>query len=665
MPSKPFYTLTLILLLPVVCCRAQEPDADDWQQLFIEMMEDRDGDDGPTDDELQDMLDELREMAARPFNLNRATHAQLRQLPFLSDTQIEGIEEYLFRHAPMRSIGELRLIRALDWQAIRLLPHFVFIDPLEQPADSLRQQRVYAMSHHSNQTTYEAWQQQAWIRAQQQQRRQHELTAGASLPFYRREGDRNGYLGYPYRHYLRYDYKHGQQLRTGVVAAQEAGEPFFAGENRWGYDHYSAYLMWQGRDVVERVVAGAYKAQLGLGLTINNGLSLGKQWARQALTRQTQPLRPHSSYSQTSHLFGAGATLRLSRRLQATAFAAYQPVDATLDTDGNIRTLLTTNPHRTPAAMEKRHTAHKATEGISLQWKEQRWHVALNAVCTQLDHRLQPSTGRETGGNAYRRYLPAGRSFMNMSVSYERRWTYGSVRGETAADGNMNMALLHIVETRPWQPLTLTAIHRYYQRDYASLQGSSFGENSRLQNEHGLYIGATWKPGSRWLVAAYADYAHFAAPRYRCSTASDAADGAVEVQLTAGDWLLMARGRLHLQQRNNSSGTMLRNELTGRLRMSATRTFGRQLTIRVQIDGTRHSFDDQRQAGGAATANMTYKKGRWQLTTQGSFFCTDDYAARLYVYEPSLPYIGGFPSYYDHGLRALLRGQMKTLCFSI
>ena len=70
----------------------------------------------------------------------------------------------------------------------------------------------------------------------------HQLLASAQVPFYERAGDRNGYLGYRYRHWLRYDFSYAQQLRLGVVAAQDAGEPFFAAGNGAGYDYYSPYL---------------------------------------------------------------------------------------------------------------------------------------------------------------------------------------------------------------------------------------------------------------------------------------------------------------------------------------------------------------------------------------------------------------------------------------
>ena len=55
-------------------------------------------------------------------------------------------------------------------------------------------------------------------------------------------GDKNGYLGYQYKHSIRYDFTYGDKVRFGVLGAQDAGEPFLAGKNSMGYDFYSFLL---------------------------------------------------------------------------------------------------------------------------------------------------------------------------------------------------------------------------------------------------------------------------------------------------------------------------------------------------------------------------------------------------------------------------------------
>ena len=67
----------------------------------------------------------------------------------------------------------------------------------------------------------------------------NEIMATAHIPFYEREGDKNGYLGYQYKHWIRYQFTYGKWIKAGIMASQDAGEPFFAGKNKWGYDYVS------------------------------------------------------------------------------------------------------------------------------------------------------------------------------------------------------------------------------------------------------------------------------------------------------------------------------------------------------------------------------------------------------------------------------------------
>lgn len=56
------------------------------------------------------------------------------------------------------------------------------------------------------------------------------------VPFYERKGDASGtdgYLGYPYKHGLRYLFRYGNSVKLGFVASQDAGEPFSEAGTRW------------------------------------------------------------------------------------------------------------------------------------------------------------------------------------------------------------------------------------------------------------------------------------------------------------------------------------------------------------------------------------------------------------------------------------------------
>ena len=53
-------------------------------------------------------------LSEQKINLNTATREDLEQLPFLNQTQIEQICEYLLRYGPAQSWGELAMVESLD-----------------------------------------------------------------------------------------------------------------------------------------------------------------------------------------------------------------------------------------------------------------------------------------------------------------------------------------------------------------------------------------------------------------------------------------------------------------------------------------------------------------------------------------------------------------------
>lgn len=51
---------------------------------------------------------------------------------------------------------------------------------------------------------------------------------------------------------------------------------------------------------------------------------------------------------------------------------------------------------------------------------------------------------------------------------------------------------------------------------------------------------------------------------------------------------------------------------------------------------------------------------RWRGGAFASLFFTDSYAARLFAYEPQLPYAGAFPSFAYHGFRLAMLARWRA-----
>lgn len=591
-----------------------------------------DTDDGEDNEQREACFDLLQELSEHPIDLNRATRDELERLPFLSAQQVMDLMEYRDRYGPLRSMGEMRMIRSMDFQQIALLPCFTYVGEV---ADSVHFPRLKTIARYGR----------------------HELTGSLHYPFYDRKGDLNGYLGYKQRHWLRYEFSYGKYVRLGLIGAQDSGEPFFSNRNQWGYDAYSYYLQLRKMGCVENLVVGKYKLSVGMGLVLNNSFSPGKLATLQSLGRQTATIRPHASRSVADYLQGAAATLALSKSLQLTAFASLRPMDATLNKgDGTVATLLTNGYHRTPTEMQKKNNTHETVAGAHLVWRHQALHLGLTAAYTHFDRMLRPDTA-----TLYRRYYARGRDFFNASVDYGYMHHRFAFSGETAIDQNGAMATVNALSYQPAATWSLVAVQRFYSYRYIALRGHAFSEGGHVQNESGFYLGGTWRPLPQLQLQGYADYAYFPSARYRVSQSSAAQDYLGEAIVRPSEqWTFKGRYRLHLRKQDRTGSgkkavKTLRRHNEHRARLSATFVRG-EWTATAQGDYVK-AVSDSIEHGWMTSTQLSWQHAWWQLNLMGAYFNTHSYASRIYTYERQLPHNFSFPVYYGRGVRLSLTAR--------
>jgi len=622
--SKHLRLVFLFLLFGLtLTATAQEPSTS-WEETWHELMMNDEGEEETTDEETYELLSQLAE---QPIDLNRATRDDLERLPFLSAQQVMDLKEYLDRYGPMRSLSELRMVRTLDYRQLSLLPYFVFVGEVE---DTVRFPKLSTIAQHGK----------------------HELTLSGRVPFYQRKGDRNGYLGYRYRHWLRYQFNYGDYVKVGLLGAQDAGEPFFAHRNTTGYDVYSYYLQIAKLGVIDQLIVGKYKVSAGMGLVLSNSFSLGKQVMLQNLGRTQNTLRVHQSRSVADYFQGAAATLHFWKPLRLTIFASYRPLDATLNDNGTAATIVTSGYHRTLTEMDKKDNTRQTTFGTHLDLRHQGMHVGATVVATHLNRTLQPKTS-----SVYRQFYPAGDDFLNASLDYGITRYHLAFNGETAIDENGHFATIHALSFQPAGSVSVVALHRFYSYRYATLHGHAFSEGGRVQNETGFYLGASWQPWSRLTLSGYADFVSFAWPRYRVSQPSTARDFLAEACWQPSRRLTL-KGRYRLRQRQqDESGTkqlIRNNEHRGRLTLSYQPSAA--WSSKTQVDLVRVA--QQQIEHGYMLSQRVDCKGRWlQLGAMAAWFDTQSYASRVYAYERQLPHEYAFPMFYGRGYRLALTAR--------
>lgn len=602
----------IITLLYAVSLGVNAQEERPWYQYLSEVMTTEDAESSSWE-ETYDLLCELEQ---HPLDINQTTREQLEELPFLSAQQVEGIMEYLDRYGPLKSMGELQMIRELDYSQLRLLSYFIYIG--EEPEDVFP--KLASVLKYGKQ----------------------ELTATARVPFYKRKGDEEGYLGYPYRHWVRYQFTYGDYVKFGLVGAQDAGEPFFSNKNRWGYDYYSPYLQIRKLGCLESFVAGKYRVSLGMGLVVNNSFGLGKLAMLQNLGRPTYSIRAHSSRS-NDYLQGLAATVDVVRGMKATAFVSYRPMDATLNKgDSTVATILTTDYHRTETEMGKKHNLHQTALGGSLRFNHNGLHLGANVLTTHYDRRLQPNTAI-----LYRQHYPQGQDFLNYSLDYGFVRPRISLFGETAMDGKGHLATINSLSLRLGETLNVMALQRFYSYNYTALMAQSYSDGGKVQNESGLYLGLTWQPSPAFRMVAYTDYAYFAWARYRISLSSHTWDHLLQTTYTRKDWTFSARYRLRMKQRDNEDKSALVNLWEHRGRLSADYASS-NWGFRTQLDGGYGAYNNE--WGMMLSEHLSYTRNWLRLNAGMGYFHTDSYDSRVYLYERGPLYTYNCNQFYGEGI---------------
>ena len=591
-----------------------------WEQYLNEVMTAEDAG-SATWEETYELLCELEQ---HPMDINRVTREQLEELPFLSAQQVEGIMEYLWRYGRMESLGELAMIRELDYSQRRLLTYFIYIDEKDDD-DRQKPPSIKDVAQYGH----------------------HELMATGRVPFYERKGDKEGYLGPKYRHWLRYQFSYGDQVKAGLVGAQDAGEPFLAHENRWGYDYYSMYLQLRNMGRLESLVVGNYRVSMGMGLVMNNSFSLGKLAMLQNLGRSAYTLRAHSSRSAGS-LRGLAATVDVGKGLKLTAFASYSPADATLNKDGTAATILDTDYHRTETEMAKKHNLHALKTGGSLRYQDHGLRLGINMLYTHLDRELKPNTSI-----LYRRHYPQGTDFLNLSLDYGYASPRVALGGETATDRKGHLATINSASLRLSDIVSMVVLQRFYSYAYSALDAQSYSDGGKVQNESGVYLGLTWQPSVALRLSAYSDYAYFAWAKYQVSQSSYSWDNMLQAVWQKRRWTINGRYRLRLKQKDSEDKQTLTDRWEHRARLGADYAGAGGFGGCLQMDGCRM----QGEWGAMVSCSLSFTKKWLRLNGGVGYFHTDGYDSRLYLYESGPLYTYSMAQFYGEGIRYWLMAR--------
>lgn len=619
-----------VLLLIGIRAEAQEVSGEEWRDNLEQLA--MEGAEGDWEEELR----ELSRLQDRPLNLNIATRQQLEQFPFLTDKQIENLLAYIYIQGEMKTLYELQLVEEMDKQTIRQLLPFVYVGPVERKSSFPDMNRLLKTSR-------------------------HEVLTRMDVPFYRRDGYRNAYLGPAVYHSLRYDGSFGSLLQVGFSAEKDAGEPLFALHNRQGYDYYGGYVCLKDFRWIRTWVLGNYRMNYGQGLVLGNGFGLGKSFSLATLDAPSGGIRPYGSTSEADYFQGTALSVGITKDITLDAFYSHRRLDGRVEGD-TILSITETGLHRTEREAERKQAAALQLVGGHAGWQGRYLRLGVTGVYYFFDKIYAPEV------RPYAKYRMRGQRFYNIGVDYRLAAGRFSWQGE-AALGTRGYALLNRVGYEFSPQYRVVLLHRLYTHDYWARFAHAFSEGGAVENENGWYVAADLSPWDAWRFFLSADFFSFPWWRYRISRPSQGMEMRGQAVWSASGSFRLLAGYRYRRRERDVTGTR-----GGDIRLTHHHLTRLRATYRPSAWSWQLTADYNRflQQGVSAADGWQwvglcrYQPEQFPLfgAVQAAYFHTDSYDARVYAYEPGLLYTFSSPAFSGRGFRhSLLLGfRYRRVC---
>jgi hypothetical protein len=630
---KKFFFIFLITNLSLYTAWGQESPVSTIEQQLENLT---DVDQSETEDDSYHQ--QWERFRRNPLNLNTADENDLRELKILSGLQIANLISYRKLVGKFISIYELQAVPSWDVQIIKkLLPFITVAESMDLP--EVFRTRLKVGEHTLSFRFSEVLEKSAGF----------EQTSSGTK-----------YLGSPPKLFFRYRYQDKNLLQYGIVGDKDAGEQFFKGAQKYGFDFYSFHVFARKLGAIQALALGDFTVNMGQGLIQWQSLAFRKSVDILAIKRQSPVLRPYNSAGEFSFHRGAGITVQKGK-IEGTAFISYRKLSAnfvadTVSHEEYITSFLNSGYHRTEDEIEGRHKLGQFALGGNLKYRASNWHIGLNAISFNFS---SPVVKRQ---EPYNLYAISGKNWSNYSIDYS--YTHRNLHffGEAAVDKNLSKAFLNGLLVSVDPRVDISFLHRHIDPQYQSNNGNAFTENTYPTNENGFYAGISLRPVTAWRFDAYIDVYKFPWLKYLVDAPSEGKDFLAQITYSPNKQLeVYTRYRSESKQGNQPDNNLATNYLVSlprqNWRTQISYRIDQSFTVRSRTELLWYDKNGKNAERGFLTFfDVIYKPvlKRYNANIRLQYFETEDYNSRIYAYENDVLFYYSIPAFFNKGFRYYL-----------
>ena len=534
------------------------------------------------------------EMLSSPLEINLITRKQMEECGLLTPFQIESILDYRKEYGDILSLSELSLVDGFGPEAIELVRHFFRFSSLQEIAAPFVEE---SFSHRFSAKV-----------------RKKIKSEGVSFT-------------------SKYKIEYGRRITAGLTLDSDAGEKL---TSYYHPDFTSVHLAWSPPERpldykkirFRKVVLGDYVARFGQGLALWKAFPVSFFGTPSSLIKRGSAIAPYTSTDESNFLRGAGVTFG-SSEMECSLFASYNGVDARVVGDSCYTSIITDGLHTTDGERATRNSMHEYLFGGHLSYDFSRLQLGLTALCYGYD-KCNARRVRE-----YNKYQMYDGIWGNVALNLYSSWRSFRFFAEAALDFRPSAALLCGVCWNPDYRFETALIVRAYGKGYTATHAAAYSTLSSCSNQYGATASVKYLPSRGWTMHLSAEYSAYPWSRYRIDGPSWDSRARLDIlkEFQSGSQLRM---RLDWRHKSESGST-----LKGRLHASAALTQCWSLSAR--IEGGLKGFATYGELGFRTTDR------RWDICARGTYYNTEDWNSRVYIYERGVPQSFSVENYYGKG----------------
>jgi hypothetical protein len=442
------------------------------------------------------------------------------------------------------------------------------------------------------------------------------------------------YDGSPAHLQFRYEFTVKGHFGVRIAGEKDAGEAFFRGAQKYGFDHYSGSVYVKDIRWLRCAVLGDFRLNFGQGLVLGSSMMAGKGSGVSALRKFSTGIRPVATTNESECFRGGAVTLGNARWSGSVFAGTVEETDLT-------------------------------AIGGSLSYRRAHFSLSAQAVC------YGASADSARWRERWQALARPGQ--MNVGLSYHAVAGRQLFFGEVAVDGKAKPAMLHTAVFTVSPVFRMAAMVRYYAPGYDAPMGGAFRAASGDGGEFGVYLTGHLVLSKRVEADLFCDYYRLRWLSYQTEAPVQGMDAGLLLtcRIARRSELLFRyqwrnkpknRGGLDCVHRIAEQG---RHKF--RLQWNCTAFPFLKTKTEVSVVLNKDPAERRWYKGILMYQDMVFSFRRPQLSLclRVAYFDTDRYDERLYAYENDVYYAFTIGSYYYQGMRAYCLLRYKIQNFTV